>query len=217
MYLKHSMIVLVLSATLIMVNCQVQASQIAFGSLTDPSGDSGAGAADFTSLFITVDSIGTALVSVRFAPGTFAADSSSWISFDVDQNPATGWAGTDSAHTDSDLIGVEYGVEIYGSGFQSNAILWLYSGGVWNSGNTYSVTYLSNGCDAVVPLADIGNDDGFLNFCGAVQTQLTSNTFTGINDYIPNKGQPVGSTIPEPASLVLLGLGGLAAMRRRRA
>jgi hypothetical protein len=155
-------------------------------------------------------------VSVRFAPGTFAADSSSFISFDVDQNPVTGWAGTNAGHSDSDLIGVEYGVEIFGSGFQNNAILWIYSGGVWNSGNTYSVTYLSNGCDVVVPLADIGNDDGFLNFCGAVQTQLTNNTFTGINDYIPNNGQSVGSTIPEPATLFLFGIGALSLIRRKK-
>lgn len=209
------MTVAVCLVVLAMSACPAWASFVAFGSLADPAGDVMAGAPDFASLSIAVDSEGMAWVTAGFAPGTFAADSAFVVSFDVDQDSSTGWAGTDSAHTDAGLIGVDYILDVYGSGFQGNATLLSFVGG-WAFVSTCPVTYLANGCEVMVALANLGGDDGLLNFCAAAQWQYTDSTFSGITDYIPGNGLAVGSTVPEPGMLSLLALGGASLWRRRQ-
>ena len=108
---------------------------------------------------------------------------------DTDQNPATGYPGIDSGHSDAALMGTEFFVLIYGSNFQASAS--VLSSSFANLG-TFPVNYSGNSVQVRVPLATLGGDDGLMNFKATVAQELSTNTSTGISDYASNLGQPVG-------------------------
>ena len=197
--MKH----LLLIGMVILLPGQVRAATVAAGSLSDATGDNRVGVADIVSLSMTVDSGGFLIVSARFAPGTFASDTYTSISFDTDQNPATGFPGITSGNADAGLIGVDFILQVYGSAYQATSR--LLAAPAFTLINFYSVSYLANGYDVQVPLSALGGDNGLLNFKGTVQRHLSANTFTGIGDYISELGQPVGSTsaVPEPGTIAL--------------
>jgi hypothetical protein len=60
--------------------------------------------------------------------------------------------------------------------------------------------------------------DGDFDFSGTVGFGDFNALLANWNDSVPSKGAPIKSpaTVPEPATLTLLGLGGLAVLRRRR-
>lgn len=188
-----------------------------FGSLTDSPtdgisqiGDGLPVVGDFISLSVTIDSGSTALISARFAPNTYSPQTSLEVDFDVDKNPSTGAPGRDSLHNDSAIFGVDAQFNVYGSGFQSYAQVGF-------SGTTYPVTYLANGFDVSVPLTALNSTDGLMNFAAVDERQLTANTFNGINDYISDVGQPVGSinAVPEPGCVAVVTASLLAFCSRR--
>lgn len=194
----------------------IHAATIGSGSLTDPVGDTNyAGAKDLMSADILVDSLGTLKITIAYAPGIPLGDAWEQVSLDTDQNSATGYPGIDAANTDASLIGVDYIIEINGSDYAPVA-------NVKNSSSillgSFPVSYTSSTVETEIPLSILGGDDGNLNFKVGCATQITASSFTGVQDYMSNPGEPVGvvTLIPEPSSLALLSASVLGCIIRRR-
>ena len=178
---------------------------IAPGALSDPVGDAGEGNPDLVSGSVAI--AGTNLMlSVRFAPGTFnAATTVAQFALDTDQQPTTGHQGSDSGCVnDNGIIGIEYVVDMgstaYGSGASVRAFVGpncnLFGSGTQTAPGT--VTYSTDGLDAVIPLNLLGNDDGLLNF-KVVASRYLGPGFTGVLDRMSDIGVPPGSTSAPPS------------------
>ncbi len=198
------------------------AGVVYYGSATDPSGD--ASEDDLVFCSISVDDASMATFLVRFDPSTFLAGfSMTAIRLDLDQNPATGYAGIDGGHHDSAIMGSDAYVLLpyYTNGY---SLLRLWDGSAYNTAGTYSVTTLADGYSTTIPLADLGVASGLMNFKAISQRALSEFSSTGVHDYLTDIGQPVGSTMssgspsdtPEPATLATLGVGLLALVGLRR-
>jgi len=190
----------------LLLQSSVFAATIAFGSLTDPAGDStGAGdREDLVFASVSVDDANHVTFTARFAPSTFfPPDSMVEFFLDLDQNPATGFSfrGT---------IGFEAGVAVpfFGNPFARVSTI--------DSGITiteYSFTTLADGYSVVIPLADLNATRPVMNFkADEFQDSLGPDH---IQDYISDFGAAPGvvslTGVPEPASLALV-LAGLACM-----
>ena len=51
-------------------------------------------------------------------------------------------------------------------------------------------TVVANGVDVTIPLSMLGEDDGNMNFKLTIQKQISPTSWTGINDYVTDLGQP---------------------------
>lgn len=186
---------------------------IAYGSVTDPSGDSTNTSPDMVSGSVSIDSAGSAIFSVTYAADTSLDDASATFNLDIDKNPATGYPGVDTLNNNSALMGIEYIVRLFGSAFSMTGDLYGYSGGFWSllvSG--LPASYSGTTQEITIALSALGGIDGSMNFDVISQQQQTMSTFTGIGDYMPNLGAfgtvTVGAvTVPEPGILALLGIG----------
>ena len=129
------------------------------------------------------------------------------VNLDVDQTPATGFAGVDDAHNDGTIFGTDYLVEMGSASEGTNArVLKFVSDNTFNLVATVPVTQLNNvdgspeGLEVAIPLSALGSDDGQMNFKVVVQSQLTATpSYTGVLDYMPNVGLAPGNLrLPSP-------------------
>src|SRR5207253_3149954 len=169
-------------------------------SVTEPAGDATIDSRvqvspDLVSATVSTDG-GTLTVEVRFAPGTFnPATSLAQFNLDIDQNPATGSPGVDSAQNERALMGVEFIVNI-GANLGAQAEVRKFTGqsNSFNLVGTVPSVVLANGYRVSIPLTLLDNDDGRLNFKVTASALINPSGpgFTGVLDYIPNLGLPPG-------------------------
>ena len=173
-------------------NCQTAGTLV--GTLTDPSGDATPTNAGTSPDLVSANvlNVGNGLIfQVRFAPGTFdPATTLANVLLDTDQNPATGHPGDDSSCiNDSGILGLDYQVDApTGQVYHFTACRTFTPGGI------AQVTTVANGFDIRVDFAQIGADDGILNFKVITERALSPNTSTGVLDYMSNVGSAPGST-----------------------
>jgi len=150
----------------------------------------------------SVTSDGTNLhLAVRFEAGTFdQALTRAAFHLDTDQNPGTGNPGTGNPGAssgcvdDADVLGADFVVYVGGSlGTDIHR-------GIPTCGASFTVlaagaaatTFVADGMDALVPLALLDGDDGWLNFKVTISEEVSANSATGILDTIPDVGLPPG-------------------------
>ena len=146
------------------------------GMVTDPVGD----ATPFPSVQVSPDlvavTVGTdgmsLILEVRFAPGTFNATTLTQVNLDIDQNPDTGSPGVDSEQNDSDVMGVEFIIDIggnrlvLGTGIFAPAVVLQFAGQPHSftpMGNVQAEV-LAEGYRVSVPLTLLDKVDGRINF-----------------------------------------------------
>ena len=146
------------------------------GGMVDPVGD----ATPFPSVQVSPDlvavTVGTdgmsLIVEVRFAPGTFNATTLTQVNLDIDQNPDTGSPGVDSEQNDSDLMGVEFIINIGGNRLVLGTDIFVPAVVLQFAGQPHSFTPMGNvqaevlaqGYRVSVPLTLLHNVDGRINF-----------------------------------------------------
>ncbi|MEO8627880.1 MAG: hypothetical protein ABI612_07225 [Betaproteobacteria bacterium] len=187
------------------------AAVVGFGSLTDTLEGSNP---DLASASVSIDSGGSVTFSVDFGPSTSLTEASPFFVIDIDQNPATGFAGVTSTHLDSDLIGAEYVLRFNASAFGGDAVLSHISQ------KSFAVTRSGSTLSTSLNLSDLGGDDGLMNFKVVASRQLSAASWTGIQDYMSEPGQAVGRVIAVPEAdtwaAVSVGLLSMLSLRRRR-
>jgi hypothetical protein len=141
---------------------------------------------------------GQLLLTVLFAPGTFAEDVRISCSLDTDTDPSTGWPGTTSNRiTDADVIGVDYSITTEGSVFGGKARLLQFSGTIFSEIATdIDITFHENGLEVAVPLSLLGDDDGRMYFKVTTQVQIDELATFFISDWITDPNTQPGSTVP---------------------
>ena len=172
------------------------------GSAADPVGDAStdpsAPSPDLISATATA-SDGNLKLSVRFNEGTFNPQTTmATFGLDMDQNPATGHPGVASSGTiDAQILGSDFIVQM-GSAFNlGQARIFRYTGPPINTFTLTAfvpITTLANGIEVSIPLRDLADDEGGLNFKVTSASQVSENGFTGILDIMPNEGLLSGTT-----------------------
>jgi hypothetical protein len=178
----------------------------ATGAVSDPADDASSSVNDDPDpdvISATIASDGTDLsLSVRYAAGTFDPQlTRAQFLFDTDDNPATGHTGSDSGcSNDNGIIGAEFLVNM-GANLGASASVLGYLGTCNSFGwvGNGTVSYVSDGMDATVPLSLLGGDDGLLAFKVTISEKISgSSGFTGVLDYMPDVGTDPGQTIGNP-------------------
>jgi len=156
----------------------------------DPVGDTGGSfrgtpLPDLLSASIEITSGNRMVISVRCAPGTFDPPTTYiQVGLDADQNPATG--------DPFEGLGLEYIVNMGSSYYGEEAEVQRFSGGdpAYRRVGTVPITRVGDGIDVGIPLSMLGDDDGRLTFRVVSSYYLGGNGFTGILDYMPDRGSP---------------------------
>ena len=184
----------------------VSISAVVPGGMGDPVGD----ATPFPSVQVSPDLVAVTvstdgmslIVEVRFAPGTFNATTLTQVNLDIDQNPDTGSPGVDSEQNDSDLMGVEFIVNIGGNRLVLGTDIFVPAVVLQFAGQPHSFTpmgkvqaeVLAQGYRVSVPLTLLHNVDGRIHFKVTTFALLDPSipSFSSILDYMPNLGLPPG-------------------------
>ncbi len=184
----------------------VSISAVVPGGMVDPVGD----ATPFPSVQVSPDLVAVTvstdgmslIVEVRFAPGTFNATTLTQVNLDIDQNPDTGSPGVDSEQNDSDLMGVEFIVNIGGNRLVLGTDIFVPAVVLQFAGQPHSFTpmgkvqaeVLAQGYRVSVPLTLLHNVDGRIHFKVTTFALLDPSipSFSSILDYMPNLGLPPG-------------------------
>jgi len=201
-----------------------RAGTIAFGSITDPSGDATAGQDDLVFASITVDNLNMVTFVAQFTPASFSPGfSNAGFALDLDRNPATGGAGVDTLGNDSALLGVDAAVTIP---FLTNPFgeVFLWNGtGFVPLATHYTVTTLADGYSMTLPLSDLGVTSPLFNFKVTSSRGTSTQTGTPVHDRATDIGSPVGAVLavndtaaPEPATTALAAAGLVAVLIRRK-
>ena len=171
-------------------------------SVSDPV-DAGVGNPDLTSATVSARA-GNLTLTVHFTPGTLTSDDRASFVIDIDRNPATGFAGINSGHGDQALMSTEFLIQM-GSPFVGPTVrIFRCNGPSFEIlPNSIPITFLTDGMQATIPLALLGDDDGTVNYKVTVQRQLDEGGgFTGILDYMPDLGAAPGMVqLPGPPIL----------------
>ena len=191
---------------------------VASGTITDPAED--AVQDDLVTASITIDNLANFTFDVHFRNSTFVAGSSTVaLMLDLDRNPATGYQGTDSAHTDNALIGADAQLDLpYSMG--AFAKVYRITGPEYSDYHlqpiNYGFTTLSDGYSVTLPLSALGATDSRMNFKLNSVRALSPNTTTPIQDRMTDLGSPVGTvtSTPEPSPTLILLSGAAICLRR---
>ena len=176
------------------------------GSVADPVGDASPSPSVQVSPDLVAVTLGTdgmsLILEVRFAPGTFKATTLTQFNLDTDQNPGTGSPGVDSEQNDSDLMGVEFIINIGGNRLVLGTGIFAPAEVLRFAGQPNSFTTVGNvqgevlaqGYRVSVPLMLLNNANGGINFKVTTFELLDPSvpSFTGILDYMPDLGLPPG-------------------------
>ncbi len=176
-------------------------SQIPSGSVTDSDNDAESSRnedpdADVISARVTSD--GTDLyLSVRFKAGTFdQALTRAAFHLDTDQDASTGNhpGTTPGCLEDADILGADFVVFVGGSlGTDIRRGLPACGASVpVMAAGAAVTTFVVDGMEALVPLALLDGDDGWLNFKVTISEEISASSATGILDTIPDVGLPGG-------------------------
>lgn len=170
--------------------------------------DAAPGNPDLSSGTITITG-GNAIISLRFFPGTFnPATTIAQVQLDTDQNPGTGYPGSDTTQVDdAGVIGPEFFVTLGGGG----ATALIQDSSFNNIGTVGPVTYSANGLDVTVPLATLSSN-GRMNFKVVAYTMPLGGPPTAIQDYLPviASANADGSVTPPPGVVTRPGVPGIA-------
>jgi hypothetical protein len=157
--------------------------------VTDPIGDTGGSfrgtpLPDLRSGSIEITPGNLMVVSVRCAPGTFDPPTTHiQVALDADENPATG--------DPFEGLGLEYIVNMGSSYYGEEAEVLRFSGDPgYRRVGTVSISRVGDGIDVGIPLSMLGDEDGHLAFRVISSYYLGGNGFTGILDYMPDRGAP---------------------------
>jgi len=164
---------------------------------TEPAGDAGDACCDLIAVAAVV-SDGTLKLSARLAPGHDPATDLVYWGIDTDQNSATGHPGMYASGTPHDNLGVDYLIR---SGLNEPFAQILIFSGTFNQFTQVTnafISYRPDGMDITVPLANLGNDDGIINFKVGTSKLISPPSsgpkyyggFTGVLDVIPSNGLP---------------------------
>lgn len=179
------------------------------GSVSDPDNDASPSGSsspdpdpDVVSASVSTD--GTNLfLEVRYKAGTFdSALTRAQFLLDTNQDPNTGHPGTTAGcptPADTGIIGSEFIVDLGGDVNGTNARVNSYAGtcNAFTFVGNGTVTFVTDGMDATVPLALIGGDNDGMNFKVTISEQINlgSGGSTGVLDTMPDTGLPPGQVL----------------------
>lgn len=161
-----------------------------YGQAADPTGDAIVTSSGLTDIgAIEGHLIGCTLnLRVHFAAGWPQASTTASFHLDTDQNPSTGFPGLTNGGADAGLIGVEYVVTASSPpGTSGQAGVRRFVNGSFQPVSTVPITVLPHGYEIAVPLADLGDDDGRVDFKVTV-AHAQGSGFTIYLDFAPDEG-----------------------------
>lgn len=203
-------IIFICALSCILLTNAASADITAYGELTDDTGDSLSPTTDLTFASVTITSSGDATFRAIYAPGYDPSTTVTYFFLDVDRNTST---GISLYGLGVDVIAGTTGAGFEGTGFYESSPL-----------NPPFIlvpaTYFSNGTEATFPSV-LGSSDGWMNFAVSAHVELAYDSFTPVQDFAPNNTFFPGTIrpvpVPEPATLVLAGIGlGCVNLLRRR-
>lgn len=135
---------------------------------------------------------GVVALQVRFAPGTFNAQTTA-VQFllDTDLNPSTGHPGSDARGNDTGLIGADYLVAFRPTLGNVAEVFIFADRDTLSPVGTATLTLFADGADVTFPLSLLAGNSGKFDFkvTASVLFSLIG-TLSGNVDYLPNIGLP---------------------------
>jgi hypothetical protein len=171
-----------------------------YGEVSDPSGDAAPPPSNDPAPDVVFASMtaarGNLDIVIRFPSGVRVPGTTAHISFDTDQNIATGFPGLDGANRDRDKVGVDY-IMLVGEAYNSGKGQLYRNTGPTSFALVSELTaqFVGDEMHITIPLSAL-NDDGALDFKIQSQVLLSTGGFTAALDIAPNVGLAGGRTLP---------------------